>query len=88
MPNKKIDAASSEQYDAVGNAKHYKQGRYEVIEMMEMIWGIEATISYCEMTAFKYRMRIGHKEGQPLEQDMKKTKWYETKAEELKGRLK
>ena len=88
MPKPKIDSASAEQYDEKGNAKHYKQGKYEVIEMMEMIWGLEATISYCEMTAFKYRMRIGHKEGQPLEQDMKKTRWYETKAAELKGRLK
>ena len=86
MKNNKLDSASEDQYDAEGNAKHYKQGRYEVIEMMEKIWGIDATISYCQMTAFKYRMRLGHKEGQPLEQDMKKTGWYELKAEELIAR--
>lgn len=77
------DNASENQYDKDGNAKHYKTNRIEVIDMMVLVWGAEATMMHCEMTAFKYRMRIGHKEGQPLEQDLKKANWYEKKAKEL-----
>lgn len=39
------------------------------------------------MTAFKYRMRVGKKPGQPVERDLEKAKWYEDKAIELKKRL-
>jgi len=72
-----------EAYDKEGNATHYKTNRIEVIDMMISIWGEEATMKHCEMNAFKYRMRIGNKVNAPLEQDLKKAKWYEAKAKEL-----
>lgn len=40
--------------------------------MMVSIYGIEATATWCEMTAFKYRMRVGTKPDNPVEQDLDK----------------
>lgn len=62
---------------------HYKQNNKEVWEMMLDIWGPAAFIAYCEINAFKYRMRAGRKEGNSVEQDIEKAKWYEDKANEL-----
>lgn len=63
------------------NPSHYKQYPVQAIEMMEAIWGTEATAMHCEMTAFKYRMRLGHKDA--TEQEQKKEQWYLDKAKEL-----
>jgi hypothetical protein len=70
-------------YDYI-NPQHYKNYSVEVIDMMERIWGTEATIIHCEMTAFKYRMRLGTKPEQPVERDLEKATWYENKAKELR----
>lgn len=64
------------------NPSHYKQYPIEVIDMMIAIFGKEAARNYCLMTAFKYRMRLGHKDA--VDQELKKEKWYLDKAEELK----
>ena len=53
--------------------------------MMVDIWGEEAFIAHCEMCAFKYRMRLGDKPYQSVEQDLEKARWYESKARELKA---
>lgn len=71
-------------YDNI-NPDHYKQGSKEVFEMMIDIWGKEAYIKHCEMCAFKYRMRLGSKPNQSVEQDLKKANWYESKSKELKS---
>jgi len=63
---------------------HYKQGPKEVWQMMIDIWGEEAFINFCELNAFKYRMRAGKKEGNTIEEELGKAEWYERKAEELK----
>jgi len=52
--------------------------------MMIDIWGKEAFIHFCELNAFKYRMRAGKKEGQTIVEEMEKAAWYERKAKELK----
>ena len=57
----------------------------ETWEMMLKIWGTTAFISHCEMSAFKYRQRIGTKPEQSVEQDLEKALWYENKARELRG---
>ncbi len=72
-----------ENYDYV-NPSHYMKGSKEVWEMMCDIWGVEAYIKHCEMCAFKYRMRLGEKPDQPIERDLDKAKWYESKAKELR----
>ena len=71
------------EYDFI-TPNHYKEFSIEVIDMMAAIWGKEATAKHCEMCAFKYRMRLGSKPNQPIERDLKKAKWYLSKAEELR----
>lgn len=63
---------------------HYK-GEKEVWEMMIDIWGVDRFITFCEINAFKYRMRAGKKTKDPTV-DLEKARWYEGKAEELKRR--
>jgi hypothetical protein len=46
---------------------------------------LKASINFCEMSAFKYRQRMGLKPEQPIESDLKKAKWYEAKALELRN---
>jgi hypothetical protein len=75
-----------EQYDFV-NPEHYKQGSMEVIDMMKLLWGTEALILHCEMTAFKYRMRAGRKPDQSIERDLEKARWYDDKAKKLRNEL-
>ena len=72
------------EYDYI-NPSHYQNSSIEVIDMMLAIWGEEALINYCEITAFKYRMRMGLKPDQPIERDMQKCIWYENKAKELRN---
>ena len=71
-------------YEHVNHPSHYNVFSKEVIDMMVDIWGVENTITFCEMNAFKYKMRLGSKPGQPIEQDLKKANWYLDKAAELK----
>ena len=65
------------------NPEHYKKSSVETIDMMVAIWGKEAVSKHCEMCAFKYRSRIGNKEGQDIQDELGKIKWYEAKAKEL-----
>ena len=62
-------------YDYI-NPAHYQEFSYEVIEMMEAIWGKEATATHCEMCAFKYKLRAGSKPDQPVQRDLEKAAWY------------
>jgi hypothetical protein len=71
------------EYDYI-DPSHYKNGSKETFEMMIDIWGVDAFILHCEMTAFKYRMRLGKKPDQPVERDLEKALWYENKIAELK----
>lgn len=66
----------------INHPKHYNQYPVEVIDMMVNIWGKEATRTFCLLNAFKYRMRIGHKDD--IQADLAKEKWYLNKAEELR----
>lgn len=78
---------SNGDYEMVNHPKHYNSYDVEVIEMMRRLWGTEATILFCKLNAFKYRMRMGMKPGQSVSQDLEKEKWYLEKAEELKTLL-
>lgn len=82
-----IDKASSEQYDKLGNAKHYDVDRINDIVKMERIFGTYETMIFCELTEFKYRMRVGKKEGQPIEQELTKANWYSKMAQILVVKL-
>lgn len=68
-------------YDDKGNAKHYTNTRIATINKIEQIWGTMGARLFCEMTAFKYRDRIGDKDS--VDQEVKKIKWYEEAAKVL-----
>lgn len=72
-------------YEYVNHPKHYNNYDIEVIDMMEKVFGREATISFCTLNAFKYRMRAGTKPNISADQDLKKEQWYLNKAKELKN---
>ena len=59
---------------------HYATGKYECIDVMLEIFGVEAVKTFCLLNAFKYNYRTGNKNG--LE-DIKKAKWYIDKYIEL-----
>ena len=67
----------------VNHPKHYTSYEYETIDMMRKIYGDEKTAIFCELNAFKYRMRMGTKPGNSFEQDFKKEQWYLKKKQEL-----
>lgn len=68
--------------ELVNSPDHYNQYPIEAIEMAIKIWGEEAVKTHCEITAFKYRMRLGHKD--EVETDMAKEQWYLDYAKNLK----
>ena len=70
-------------YDYV-DPDHYQRYGMQAWEMMIHIFGKDAFVKFCEMNAFKYRMRIGDKPGQDIETELQKIKWYENKADELR----
>ena len=65
----------------INHPKHYNQYPVEVIDMMIRIFGEEQTRTFCLLNAFKYRMRVGHKDD--IQDDLAKEKWYLDKAHEL-----
>lgn len=69
--------------EQVNHPSHYNNYSVEVIEMFRRIFGDEMTAKWCEMTALKYRMRMGTKENNPIEQDLAKEKWYLNKSKEI-----
>ena len=83
MNDNGVDKPVSEAYDFI-NPSHYAQGSKEVWQMMVDIWGEEAYVKHCEMTAFKYRMRAGLKPDQPIHRDIEKARWYESMANNLR----
>jgi hypothetical protein len=78
---------NNDNYEMVNHPSHYNNYDIEAIDMMARIWGPEATAQFCIMTAFKYRMRMGTKPNNSIEQDIKKEQWYLKKAKEFKPNL-
>ena len=74
-------------YEMVNHPTHYNNYEKEVIDMIESIWGTYLAAMWCEITAFKYRMRMGTKPGNSIDQDINKERWYLNKAAELKSKI-
>ena len=68
--------------EQVNHPEHY-QGSIECIDAMLSAFGTEDTVAFCKINAFKYLWRAGKKDGNSIEQDMKKAQWYINKAIEL-----
>ena len=84
MKNNNIEC--NKHYEEVNHPDHYNVYDVEVVEMMERIFGIEETMSWCKLNAFKYRMRAGEKPTSTVEKDLKKEKWCLNKYKELKSK--
>ena len=84
IPNLPLDVTKP--YEEVDHPDHYNVYDVEVVEMMERIFGIEETMSWCKLNAFKYRMRAGEKPTSTVEKDLKKEKWCLNKYKELKSK--
>ena len=72
------------EYEMVNHPSHYNKYDVEVIEMMRRIWGDEEVAIWCKLTGFKYRMRLGEKPENSIEQDLKKERFYLEYAKKLK----
>lgn len=69
----------------VNHPSHYNlPDRKECIDEMIDIYGLKDVAKWCEITAYKYKYRAGHK-GSVVE-DMSKAAWYIIKARELKSK--
>lgn len=75
------------EYENVDHPTHYNNYDVEAIDMMEKIWGPEETAVFCKLNAFKYRMRMGTKPDNSIQQDLKKEQWYIKKYHELKNKI-
>ena len=72
-------------YEHVNSPTHYNTYSVETIDMMVRVFGKEKVADFCEINAFKYRMRMGTKPFNSIEQDLKKEQWYLNKAKELRN---
>ena len=71
--------------ETVNHPSHYNlPNRKECIDEMIDIYGLKDVAKWCEITAYKYKYRAGHK-GSVVE-DMSKAAWYIDKARELKSK--
>lgn len=62
--------------EKVNSPDYYNRYSVEVVEMARRIWGDEAMKTAAEITAFIYRMRMGTKPDNPIEQDFDKETWW------------
>ncbi len=83
----RIVTGKDTEYEMVDHPSHYNQYDIEVIDMIIKIWGPEAAALWCDITAFKYRMRMGTKPDNSIEQDIKKEQWYLNKSKEIRKNL-
>lgn len=78
---KKEECDKKDIYDNVNHPAHYcQEGSMECIDEMVLIFGIEETMHFCKLNAWKYRKRAMYKNG---EEDLKKSDWYLNKYKEL-----
>lgn len=71
--------------EMINHPSHYNlPNRKECIDEMIDIYGLKDVAKWCEITAYKYKYRAGHKDS--LTQDVQKAIWYTIKAHELKSR--
>lgn len=71
--------------EMVNHPSHYNlPDRKECIDEMIDIYGLKDVAKWCEITAYKYEYRAGHKGS--VAEDMSKAEWYIFKARELKSK--
>ncbi len=83
---KKHTTKMDDLYKEDGKADHYNKGFIETIVQIERLYGTLPAAMFCEMNAFKYRSRLGHKKTEDIETELKKIRWYEKKCSELRAK--
>lgn len=78
----RVTDTSESQKEMVNHPSHYKNNKYEAIDIMLDVFGKDKTVAFCELNAFKYLWRSDNK-GTDI-QDKKKAIWYINKYIELK----
>mgnify|MGYP003292274258 CR=1 FL=1 len=63
-------------YEMVNHPSHYNRYSVEAVEMARRIWGDEAIKTAAEITAFFYRMRMGLKPENSIEQELEKENFW------------
>lgn len=71
-----------EKHDNVEHPSHYETGKFECIEVMEEVFGVDAVKNFCLCNAFKYLYRTNRKNGI---EDLKKARWYINRYLKLSG---
>jgi hypothetical protein len=66
----------------IDHPTHYNGKKYECIEVMVEVFGIEAAKHFCLLNAFKYLWRCGKKHETPYA-DIAKAIWYLEKYNKL-----
>lgn len=68
------------EHDNVEHPSHYETGKFECIEVMIEVMGVDAVKDFCVCNAFKYLYRHKRKNGK---EDLQKAVWYINKYLEL-----
>ena len=69
------------QIDIVQQPEHYRQGKYQVIDEMLIVFGPKKTFDFCILNAWKYRARAPFKN--KMEEDMAKSSRYLEMAKQI-----
>lgn len=67
--------------DVVNEPPHYRNGKFEVIDEMLIVFGPQKTFDFCILNAWKYRARAPFKGN--MEQDMDKANRYLEMAKQI-----
>ena len=71
--------------EVVNHPDHYtRDGAMECIDEMLLVFGVEATKTFCLLNAWKYRYRAADKNGA---EDLKKSDWYMNLYRDLSGEV-
>lgn len=80
-----IEKSEKDEKSAVNHPKHYQNdGGLETIDEMILLFGLEETMIFCKLNAWKYRARATKKGSE--KEDLEKANWYILKYAELKKR--
>ena len=77
-----------EKYEQVHHPNHYNRYSIEAVEMARRIWGDDAMKTAAEITAFFYRMRMGLKPDNSVEQELAKETFWLNYAKKIEENLK
>ncbi len=72
-----IDGEPEPQHEAVDKPSHYNFFGIDTMPMLEKILGTEGYLGFLQGNALKYRLRVGKKKGNSIEQDVAKAMYYE-----------